>query len=189
MMLSTINPYGLGNAYKTPEATLNVESKITQEQVASQATQEAQELPNLSQNVLEIRKFTDGIKGANEMVGAMQIADITLNALSNQIKSSGSDLNALDVSAKAAQFKGEALFGKELTTSLAGESVSLSLPLPSQMEGDLGENLANKHQEIMDKMGQISGLIEKASLPFSAPNGQSFDFENFDPSSLKGIFG
>lgn len=61
-MLSTINPYGLGNAYKTPEATLNVESKITQEQVASQATQEAQELPNLSQNVLEIRKFTDGIK-------------------------------------------------------------------------------------------------------------------------------
>ena len=123
------------------------------------------------------------------MVGAMQIADITLNALSNQIKSSGENLSALDSSAKAAQFKGEALFGKELTISLAGESVSLSLPLPSQMQGNLSENLANKHQEIADKMGQISGLIEKASMPFSAPNGQTFDFENFDPSSLKGIFG
>lgn len=187
-MLSTVNPYGLGNVYQKPEAVANIESKTTQAQVAPKITQETQELPNLSQNALEIRKFSDGIKGANEMVGAMQIADITLNALSNQIKSSGEDLDALDVSAKAAQFKGEALFGKELTISLAGENVSLSLPLPSQMQGNLGENFANKHQEIADKMGQISGLIEKASLPFSVQNGQSFDFENFDPSMLKGAF-
>lgn len=190
-MLSTINSYGLGNVYqKSPtEANVRAESNRTESQAISQGAQETQELPKLSQNALEIRKFTDGIKGANEMVGAMQIADITLNALSNQIRSSGEDLNALDKSAKAAQFKGEALFGKELTISLAGESVSLSLPFPSQMEGNLGENFANKHEEIAEKMGQISGLIEKASLPFSAPNGQSFDFENFDPNSLKGIFG
>ncbi|MBX7489895.1 flagellar FLiS export co-chaperone [Helicobacter turcicus] len=198
-MLSTINPYGLGNIYQKPQVealhtesktaeSKTAESKTAESQIATQTAQEIQELPSLSQNALEIRKFSDGIKGANEMVGAMQIADITLNALSNQIKSSGEDLNALDASAKAAQFKGEALFGKELTISLAGESVSLSLPLPSQIQGNLSESFANKHQEISDKMGQISGLIEKSSLPFSTPNGQNFDFENFDPSSLKGIF-
>ena len=81
------------------------------------------------------------------------------------------------------------MFGRELTISLAEESVSLSLPLPSQMQGNLSESLADKHQEIADKMVQISTLIEKASMPFSAPDGQSFDFENFDPSALKGIFG
>lgn len=187
-MLSTINPYGLGNVYQKPEVQ-QVQPQPAQVAIPQEGAQEVQELPNLSPTALEIRKFSDGVKGANEMVGAMQIADITLNALSNQIKSSGENLSALDSSAKAAQFKGEALFGKELTISLAGESVSLSLPLPSQMQGNLSENLANKHQEIADKMGQISGLIEKASMPFSAPNGQTFDFENFDPSSLKGIFG
>lgn len=191
-MLSKIdsygNPYGLGNVYQKPEIQ-QVQPQQTEVAIPQEILQEVQELPNLSPTALEIRKFSDGIKGANEMVGAMQIADITLNALSNQVKSSGENLNALDTSAKAAQFKGEALFGRELTISLAEESVSLSLPLPSQMQGNLSESLADKHQEIADKMGQISGLIEKASMPFSAPDGQSFDFENFDPSALKGIFG
>ena len=187
-MLSTIKPYGLGNVYQKPEIQ-QVQPQQTQVAIPQENLQEVQELPNLSPTALEIRKFSDGIKGANEMVGAMQIADITLNALSNQIKSSGENLNALDTSAKAAQFKGEALFGRELTISLAGESVSLSLPLPSQIQGNLSESLADKHQEIADKMGQIRGLIEKASMPFSAPDGHSFDFENFDPSALKGIFG
>ncbi|TLD85302.1 hypothetical protein LS70_001785 [Helicobacter sp. MIT 11-5569] len=187
-MLSTVNPYGVGNIYQKPQVAATQEKESQNVSTQQQNLQEVQELPNVSQTALEIRKFTDGIKGANEMVGAMQIADITLNALSNQIKSSGADMNALDATAKAAQFKGEALFGKELTTSLADENVSLSLPLPSQIQGDVAEAFANKHQEIMDKMGQISGLIEKASLPFGAPNGQSFDFENFDPSALKGLF-
>ncbi len=112
-----------------------------------------------------------------------------MSGLGNQIKSSGGDLTQLDNTAKAAQFKGESLFGRELTLSLAGENVSLSLPFPSQMEGSISENLANKHNEIMEKMEQISGLIEKASLPIGAPSTQEFDFENFDPSSLKGLFG
>lgn len=186
MNLSSVNPYGVGSVYKPQTQMIPQESQKSQN--VAQNT-ETQELPSISQNALEIRKFSDGVKGANEMIGAMQIADITLSGLGNQIKSSGVDLDVLDSTAKAAKFKEEALFGKELKMELAGEEVSLSLPLPSQMEGDLGVNLANKHQEIMDKMGVISGLIEKASLPFTAPNGQSFDFENFDPSSLKGIFG
>ncbi|MDD6055480.1 MAG: flagellar FLiS export co-chaperone [Helicobacteraceae bacterium] len=186
-MLSSINPYGVGSVYK-PQNTQGIAQTESQKPQATTQSIETQELPQISQNALEIRKFSDGVKGANEMIGAMQIADITLNALSNQRQNS-SDLSALDNTAKAAQFKGEGLFGRELSLSLAGESVSLSLPLPSQISGDLGESLANKHEEILDKMGQISGLIEKASLPFTAPNGASFDFENFDPSSLKGIFG
>lgn len=189
-MLSSVNPYGMGKIYPNSQINLQptqgVQDTINAE---SQAVQEAQELPNLSQTALEIRKFSDGVKGANEMVGAMQIADITLSGLGNQIKSSGEDLAQLDNTAKAAQFKGEALFGKELSLSLAGENVSVSLPLPSQMEGSISENLTNKHNEIMEKMGKISELIEKASQPFNAPSNQDFDFENFDPSSFKGLFG
>ncbi len=187
-MLSSVNPYGMGNVY--PNLQVGA-IKPTQDvvNVESQTTQEAQELPNLSQVALEIRKFSDGVKGANEMVGAMQIADITLSGLSNQIKSGSENLAQLDNTAKAAQFKGESLFGKELTLTLAGENVLLSLPLPSQMEGSIGENLANKHNEIMEKMGKISELIEKASTPLNAPSNQEFDFENFDPNSLKGLFG
>lgn len=185
-MLATINPYGLGNVYQ--KSNVGNTNALEGEQVESKQSKEIQELPNVSQTTLEIRKFSDGIKGANEMVGAMQIADITLNALSNQIKSNGIDVVGLDTTAKAAQFKGESLFGKELRISLAGEDVALSLPLPSQVSGDLGEAFANKHQEITEKMGQISSLIEKASLPFHAPSGQDFDFENFSTETLKGLF-
>lgn len=192
-MLSSVNPYGIGKVYPNPQVNA---VKPTQEiraqevrNIESQNVQETQELPNLSPMALEIRKFSDGVKGANEMIGAMQIADITLSGLGNQIKSSGGDLSQLDNTAKAAQFKGESLFGRELTLSLAGENVSLSLPLPSQMDGSISENLASKHNEIMDKMGKISSLIEKASLPIGAPSVQEFDFENFDPSTLKGLFG
>ncbi|WP_297809788.1 flagellar FLiS export co-chaperone [uncultured Helicobacter sp.] len=191
-MLSSVNPYGIGNIYPNPQVealkpTIAQEAQI--QGVEFNNTQEAQELPELSQIALEIRKFSDGIKGANEMIGAMQIADMTLNGLGNQIKSSGENVAQLDNTAKAAQFKGESLFGRELTLSLAGENVSLSLPFPSQMEGSISKGLANKHNEIMQKMGQISGLIEKASLPISASSTQEFDFENFDANSLKGLFG
>ncbi len=130
-MLSSVNPYGIGNIY--PNSQVGAIKPQDSVKVESQKAQEMQELPNLSQTALEIRKFSDGVKGANEMIGAMQIADITLNGLGNQIKSSGENITQLDNTAKAAQFKGESLFGKELTLTLAGESVSLSLPLPSQL--------------------------------------------------------
>lgn len=188
-MLSSVNPYGVGKIYPNPQVGIQPTHENKAQNAESQNTQEVQELPNLSEVALEIRKFSDGVKGANEMVGAMQIADITLNGLDNQIKSSGEDLIQLDSTAKVAQFKGESLFGKELTIMLAGENVSLSLPLPSQMEGSIRENLASKHNEIMEKMGRISELIEKASQPLNAPSNQDFDFENFDPSSFKGLFG
>ena len=94
-MLSKIdsygNPYGLGNVYQKPEIQ-QVQQQQTEVAIPQEILQEVQELPNLSPTALEIRKFSDGIKGANEMVGAMQIADITLNALSNQVKSSGENL-------------------------------------------------------------------------------------------------
>lgn len=192
-MLSSVNPYGIGKVYPNSQVEALKPTMPTQESqtqnIESKNTQEVQELPNLSQTALAIRKFSDGVKGANEMIGAMQIADMTLSGLGNQIKSSGEDLAQLDNTAKAAQFKGESLFGRELTLSLAGENVALSLPMPSQMEGSIGENLTNKHNEIMQKMQQISGLIEKASLPLGAKNTQEFDFENFDPNSFKGLFG
>ena len=189
-MLSSVNPYGLGNIY-----TQNIQP-ITKESQPSttQNIQDSQELPNLSKETLEIRKFSDGVKGANEMVGAMQIADITLNALSTQAKDMGEinpeNLNILDKTAKAAQFRNEALFGRELSLNLAGENVSLSLPLPSQMAQDdssLIESLSQKHNEISDKMSTISTLIEKASLPLSN-NTQNYDFENFDTNSFKNLF-
>ncbi|WP_297579131.1 flagellar FLiS export co-chaperone [Helicobacter sp. UBA3407] len=186
-MLSSVNPYGIGNIY--PNSQVGAIKPQDSAKVESQKAQEMQELPNLSQTALEIRKFSDGVKGANEMIGAMQIADITLNGLGNQIKSSGENITQLDNTAKAAQFKGESLFGKELTLTLAGESVSLSLPLPSQIQGSISESLTNKHNEIMQKMGKISDLIEKASLPIGAPTTQEFDFENFDPNTLKSLFG
>ncbi len=186
-MLSSVNPYGMGNIYpqKPISSTKEAESKSI-----AQSTQESQELPNLSKEALEIRKFSDGIKGANEMIGAMQIADITLNALSTQAQNAkADDLNALDSTAKAAQFKNESLFGKELTLNLAGESVSLSLPLPSQMdkEKSLVENFSQKHDEISEKMTKISSLIEKASLPLGSTT-QNYDFENFDSNSFKNLF-
>ncbi|WP_039872740.1 flagellar FLiS export co-chaperone, partial [Helicobacter canadensis] len=139
-----------------------------------------------------IRKFSDGIKGANEMIGAMQIADITLNALSTQAKDmeiNADNLNSLDSIAKTAQFKNESLFGKELTLNLAGENVSLSLPLPSQIsnENSLVENFSQKHNEINEKMTKISSLIEKASLPLGGAT-QNYDFENFDSNSFKNLF-
>lgn len=192
-MLSSVNPYGIGKVYPNSQVEALKPTMPTQESqtqnIESKNIQEVQELPNLSQTALEIRKFSDGVKGANEMIGAMQIADMTLSGLGNQIKSSGEDLAQLDNTAKAAQFKGESLFGRELTLSLAGENVALSLPMPSQMEGSISENLTNKHNEIMQKMQQISGLIEKASLPFGVQNTQEFDFENFDSNSFKGLFG
>ncbi len=194
-MQSSVNPYGVGSYQNLQNLQrVNPAQNIENPQVAQNIAQEqgnteVQELPNISQTALEIRKFSDGIKGANEMIGALQIADITLNALGNQLKSGATDLSALDATAKAAQFKGEALFGKELRISLADESVALSLPLPSQIQGDVSAGIANKHQEISETMTRMSGLIEKASLPFSAPNGEGFDFENFNPASLKGLFG
>ena len=189
-MLSSVNPYGLGNVY-----TQNIQPNTKESQPSStQNIQDSQELPNLSKETLEIRKFSDGVKGANEMVGAMQIADITLNALSTQAKDMGEinpeNLNILDKTAKAAQFRNEALFGRELSLNLAGENVSLSLPLPSQMAQDnssLIESLSQKHNEISDKMSTISTLIEKASLPLSN-NTQNYDFENFDTNSFKNLF-
>lgn len=184
LMLPTINPYGVGNVYQNP----TIDSNVSNPKPTQTTMQEVQELPNLSQNTLEIRRFTDGIKGANEMVGALQIANIALNKLHNAIKDGIEDVTALDAQAKASQFKGEALFGRELTATLGGENVSLSLPLPSQIEGDLGENFTSKQQEISERIGIISGLIEKASLPFAAASAQNFDFENFDPNVLKGIF-
>ena len=103
-MLSSVNPYGLGNIY-----TQNIQPNTKESQPSTtQNIQDSQELPNLSKETLEIRKFSDGVKGANEMVGAMQIADITLNALSTQAKDMGEinpeNLNILDKTAKAAQF-------------------------------------------------------------------------------------
>lgn len=188
-MLSSVNPYGMGNIYPQKPISSTQEAET---ESATQSTQESQELPNLSKEALEIRKFSDGIKGANEMIGAMQIADITLNALSTQAQNAeanSENLSALDSTAKAAQFKNESLFGRELTLNLAGESVSLSLPLPSQMdkEKSLVENFSQKHEEISEKMTKISSLIEKASLPLGSAT-QNYDFENFDSSSFKNLF-
>lgn len=188
-MLTSVNPYGIGNIYSQKPTSLPKEAEI-ESQV--QTTQETQELPNLSKEALEIRKFSDGIKGANEMIGAMQIADITLNALSAKAKDmeiNTTNLDALDSVAKAAQFKNEPLFGKELTLNLAGENVSLSLPLPSQInkEDSLVESLSQKHNEIGEKMSKISSLIEKASLPLGGAT-QNYDFENFDSNSFKNLF-
>ncbi|WP_104721964.1 flagellar FLiS export co-chaperone [Helicobacter mesocricetorum] len=191
-MFSSVNPYGLGNIQTRHTApTATKQDQITEKP----QSQERQELPAISNQVLEIRKFSDGIKGANEIIGAMQIADITLNALGSQVKTLGEidskNINLLDTTAKNAQFKGETLFGKELTLNLAGENVSLSLPLPSQL---LNENssfiqaLSNKHDEISQKLGQVSNLIEKASLPFNNKTTKNFDFENFDADTFKGLF-
>ena len=188
-MLTSVNPYGIGNIYSQKPTSLPKEAEV-ESQV--QTTQETQELPNLSKEALEIRKFSDGIKGANEMIGAMQIADITLNALSTKAKDmeiNTTNLDTLDSVAKAAQFKNEPLFGKELTLNLAGENVSLSLPLPSQInkEDSLVESLSQKHNEIGEKMSKISSLIEKASLPLGGAT-QNYDFENFDYNSFKNLF-
>ena len=184
-MVSSINQFNTGNVYQTTQP-----KEMTQEaQLESKGENspiEIQELPNISSQALEIRKFTDGIKGANEMIGAMQIADITINAISNQLKSGTTDINTLDSTAKAAQFKNEPLFGKELSLQLAGENVSVSLPLPSQLGEFLPNKLSDKHDEIMEKMTTISGLIEKASLPISSNN--NYDFENFDANIFKGLF-
>lgn len=185
-MLSSVNPYGIGNAF-APQGSQNIQKPQEQSITQSQQSQELQELPTLSQRDLEIRRFSNDIKGANEMVGAMQIADITLNALSNQAKLGTSSTQELDNTAKAAQFKGESLFGRELSMSLAGENISLSLPLPSQMEGDLVENFSNKHDEISKSLSKMSELIEKASMPI-APNSQNYDFENFDATAFKNMF-
>lgn len=185
-MLSSVNPYGIGNAF-APQGSQNIQKPQEQSITQSQQSQELQELPTLSQRDLEIRRFSNDIKGANEMVGAMQIADITLNALSNQAKLGTSSTQELDNTAKAAQFKGESLFGRELSMSLAGENISLSLPLPSQIEGDLVENFSNKHDEISKNLSKMSELIEKASMPI-APNSQNYDFENFDATAFKNMF-
>lgn len=190
-MLSSINPYGLGNIQtRHTIPTTAKQNEITQKP----QSQEIQELPTISNEALEIRKFSDGIKGANEIIGAMQIADITLNALSSQVKTLGEvnsqNIDTLDKTAKNAQFKGDALFGKELTLNLAGENVSLSLPLPSQLfkeNSSLIQALANKHDEISQKLGQVSNLVEKASLPLNQAT-TNFDFENFDANTFKGLF-
>ncbi|AWI33643.1 flagellar FLiS export co-chaperone [Helicobacter apodemus] len=190
-MLSSINPYGLGNIQTSHTIpTTAKQNEITQKP----QSKEIQELPTISNEALEIRKFSDGIKGANEIIGAMQIADITLNALSSQVKTLGGvnsqNIDALDKTAKNAQFKGDALFGKELTLNLAGENVSLSLPLPSQLlkeNSSLMQALANKHDEISQKLGQVSDLVEKASLPLNQAT-TNFDFENFDANTFKGLF-
>ena len=190
-MISSVNPYGLGNIQTRHTIPTTKQNEVTQ----NPQSKEIQELPAISNQALEIRKFSDGIKGANEIIGAMQIADITLNALSSQVKTLGEvdsqNINLLDATAKNAQFKGEALFGKELTLELAGESVSLSLPLPSQLlnkDSSLLQAFSNKHDEISQKLGQVSNLVEKASLPLSHKTTQNFDFENFDANTFKGLF-
>ena len=189
-MLQKINPYGIGNNVyqQSPKQEVAAQEKTVQQ--APAAIQDTQEISNLSSQELAIRKFSDGVKGANEMIGAMQIADITLNALSNQIRSGNGDLASLDSTAKAAQFKNDTLFGRELSVSLNDENVTLSLPLPSKLannEADLAQSLTQKHEEISQKLGKISELIEKASLPFTQ-NTQNFDFENFDANTFKGLF-
>lgn len=185
-MVSSINQFNTGNVYQTTQP--KEATQVAQLEPNSENSPiEIQELPNVSNQTLEIRKFTDGIKGANEMIGAMQIADITINAISNQLKSGTTDVSTLDSTAKAAQFKSEPLFGKELNLQLAGESISVSLPLPSQLGEFLPNKLSEKHDEIMEKMTAISGLIEKASLPISN-NSENYDFENFDANTFKGLF-
>ena len=182
-----INPYGMGNAYPT-QINRQQEIQNTQPQNSTQnIPSDSNDITSLSEQELKLRKFTDGVKGANEMIGAMQIADITLNALGNQLKTGNSDIANLDSTAKATQFKNDSLFGRELSVSLSGESVSISLPFPSKLaeNGDLAQALSQKHDEISSKLGKISELIEKGSQPFVA-NG--FDFENFDANAFKSMF-
>ena len=179
-----INPYGMGNAYPTQPLNKPQEAQNIQPQ---NIPTDSNDVANISEQELKLRKFTDGVKGANEMIGAMQIADITLNALGNQIKTGNSNITDLDNTAKATQFKNDSLFGRELSVSLANESVSISLPLPSTIaqNGDLTQGLLAKHDEISSKLSKISELIEKGSQPFVA-NG--FDFENFDANAFKSMF-
>ncbi|MDE5592077.1 MAG: flagellar FLiS export co-chaperone, partial [Helicobacter sp.] len=161
-MLHSINAYGIGNLPHTQNLTSTQQVKEQNEPVA-----EIHELPKISDQALEIRKFSDGVKGANEIIGAMQIADITLSALGNQAKSLGEvnaqNIDILDSIAKNAQFKGESLFGRELSLSFGGESISLSLPMPSQIlqqESPVIQAFSDKHQEISEKLTSISQLIE-----------------------------
>ncbi len=66
----------------------------------------------------------------------------------------------------------------------------LFLPLPSQLlkeNSSLIQALANKHDEISQKLGQVSDLVEKASLPLNQAT-TNFDFENFDANTFKGLF-
>lgn len=187
-MLSSVKPYGLGNIQTTHIPTTPKQNAITQK------PQEIEKLPTISNEVLEIRKFSEGIKGANEIIGAMQIADMTLKSLSSEAKAlkevTPQNIEILDEVAKKAQFKGEALFDKELRLNLAGENLSLSLPLPSQLfkeESSLMQALSNKRDEISQKLGEVGNLIEKASLPLNGAT-TNFDFENFDANAFKGLF-
>lgn len=178
-----VNPYGINTTQIPSNAAFN--SPIIQNAIAQSQAQSEQTSANLSNKIadslqtspkiaLEIRKFSDGVKGANELIGAMQIADITLKKAQ-----SAPNLNEADTLANAAKFGGESIFGRELSLNIANEKLSLQLPLPSQID-----DLSAKRSEISQKLGQISGLIEKASTPVMPQGAGNYDFENFDAAAF-----
>lgn len=158
---------------------------------------------------LEIEAFSQGIKGANEFIGALQSADVALKkmgkegenlawihqslqdplmdsstqeALKEQLQESQEKISSL---AQNSSFMGKKLFDRELVNEVGGERFSLSLQDPSSLGEESMSYIEGKRVEISQTLSKVSEAISKGN---STPNPNNYNFEEFDASAFMKLF-
>lgn len=129
---------------------------------------------------LEIEAFTRGVKGANEYIGALQSADVTLKKMSKS-----ENTEAMSALAEASSFMGKKLFDRELVNEIGSERFSLTLRNPAPFGEEAKEYITQKR-------GEISGLLAKVSDAISnsnrVENPNNYNFEEFDANAFMKLF-
>ncbi|MGP1450426.1 MAG: flagellar FLiS export co-chaperone [Wolinella sp.] len=139
---------------------------------------------------LEIEAFTRGIKGANEFIGALQVADIALKKMAKEGENTVNEAQAaeslakIDMLAQNSSFMGKKLFDRELTNEVNSTRFSLTLENPASMGNEMIRYIDSKRGEIASTLTNVSNAISSSSLV----EDSGFNFEEFDPSAFKKLF-
>lgn len=129
---------------------------------------------------LEIEAFAQGVKGANEYIGALQSADIALKKMSNL-----DDAHEMNKVAQSSSFMGKKLFDKELINEVGGERFSLALRDPSLLGNEAKEYVAQKREEISGLLARVSSAISNSNR---VENPNNYNFEEFDANTFMKLF-
>ncbi|WP_181566276.1 flagellar FLiS export co-chaperone [Helicobacter monodelphidis] len=178
----------LGEFSNVPTSSSNAEFKPNATENKGMITPKQDSL-SLSSSNFEVLAFTKSVKGANEFIGALQTANVTLKKI-DKAMSEGADTGVVSDLAEKSSFMGNKLFNKNLLVSVGGKDFSLTLQNPADLSDDSrGEYISSKRAEIAQVLSDVNVAVSShESMPSVPTNGSKYNFEEFDAEAFKKMF-
>lgn len=125
---------------------------------------------------LELHHFSEDIKGANEFIGVLQVANLALKKLERFTQNN--EQEAISGVVENTTFMGMKIFNSEFSTRLNAKSFHI----------ELDSNSLNSVESIQDKMVKIQQMLLEISdelIADSTPSGNAYDFNSFNANAFK----